>query len=185
MKTIEQTHQIILSEDYSCKIDGVLYSISVVYDPNKMITYYRIVNETNLGVSDFEKRINLTSTDVANFKRLNHFSYKIIYNSDNSINHIGFNTLLDARNYMLVVMRWLMQQCIDIVVTGTNNVDFICRLKTLGLKIIPYGDKSLLFPDIDESKIKMYNYEETTDDYNTCLNITIKKKKTLKFDFHE
>ena len=55
----------------------------------------------------------------------------------------------------------------------------------MGLKIIPYGDKSLLYPDIDESKIKMYNYEETTDDYDTCLNITIKKKKSLKIDFHE
>ena len=77
-----------------------------------------------------------------------------------------------------------MTLCVDIEVEDWDD-DMLENLKKYGMTIVPYGNKSLLSPYMTPFENNTYNYNENIDDSDTCLNITIKKKKSLKIDFHE
>ena len=99
---------------------------------------------------------------------------------------IGYTNKSDTIDYLLIVLRQLMTLCVNIEVVDWDD-DMLVKLKKYGLTVAPYGETSLLSPDLSGFENSTYNNcgDEIIDDKDLCLKIMIKKKKSLQIDFHE
>lgn len=152
--------------------DGIFYSI---YNMN--YTFEELIEQTyNISV----ERLFMASLTK---------DKKIIFVRDHRGQQhraIGYTNKFDTIDYLLIVLRQLMALCVTIEVVDFDD-DMLVKLKKYGLTVAPYGETSLLSPDLSIFENSTYNNcdDEIIDDTDLCLNITIKKKKSLQIDFHE
>ena len=182
-RDIDAIPKITLYWDYKCRVSNYMFTIcpvqangEIFYSAyNTECTLEEVIEHTyNISV---DKLYSLSSVENKGTTVLRDY-YGRQYRA------IIFTNKSDTIDYLIRVLRHLMTLCVNIEVDDWDD-DMLTNLKKYGLTIAPYGNKSLLSPDTTQFENNTYNYEESVDDYNSCLNITIKKKKTLKFDFHE
>lgn len=178
---IEILPKIVLKSDYSCKIkNGPKFApTEILGSSNKRI--YTVC----AGDLPFEDTINkIYGVPTEKVWTMSSCSEKRFIEFKGFGRTRAFSTWKDAENYIIVVLRYLMQMCVTIEVDDWDD-SMISRLKEYGLTICPYGNKSLLSPDLSKFENQSYDYENTSNDNDDILNIRINHKRKLNIDFKE
>lgn len=188
-----QAHTVVLNSYYECAIDGELFRVTIVGD-NVGNTYYAVTNLRYNFEKTIEDKFKIKQKDIYDCHYLS--NRKIIYyndeNDENRYAMVAYENRTDAIDYLLIILRKLMTLCVDIKVVGLGDryskdrdECFRQRLKNLGLTIIPYGCELLLHPDTEAFRDEAtHDYDDVIDTDEPYVNITIRKKKQLKLDFH-
>ena len=184
-RTVIQGHTVILNSNYECTIDGTPFKVTVINNNGERL--YAILSNWFGFEYVIEHKFKLSQNEIydAHYlpnRRLMHYCPQ---DSENGFTSVAYFSSSDIIDYLLIILRKLMTMGVDIKVVSAGDECFMNRLKKNGLTVIQHGIELLLYPDLEPFRDEAtHDYEDIVDTDEPCVNISVRRKRQLRLDFH-